>query len=148
MSVQSRIAANVCLSRNASPRVRHLTASKEGKRETYLMLRLRKGMRSQTKRMSHLASTAAAVALQTEQGISLSHKETLTHTHRHTDTYTLLSRKRAHRFLLCCTLSKSVCLLFPLCALFQVQLPRNEVGNRHGSSPKRQSGWLASCRAA
>lgn len=112
-NAQSRIAANVYLSRNASRCVRHLTASKDGdkKCETYLMFRIAKGSAKPDK--AH-ESFGIAQPDGRRNHLSISYKDSNTHTrrHSHTDTYTLLSRKRAHRFLLCCTPKSVCCFLF------------------------------------
>lgn len=109
-SVQSRIAASVCLSRNASSPVRHLTASKDdgSKHETYLMLRLRKGLRSQTKRMSHLASTLLLPRRKKESlRLIQRHSQGDTHTSRHRYIYITKQETCASVFIM--LHSKSVC---------------------------------------
>lgn len=90
-----------------------MTASKDGdkKCETYLMFRIAKGSAKPDK--AH-ESFGIAQPDGRRNHLSSSYKDSNTHTrrHTHTDTYTLLSRKRAHRFLLCCTPKSVCCFLF------------------------------------
>lgn len=111
------------------------------KGETYLMFRIAKGSAKPDK--AH-ESFGIAQPDGRRNHLSISYKDSNTHADTHTHRYIYITKQEtcASVFIM---LHSKVCLLFPLCALFQVQLPRNEVGsNRHGSSPH----WLTKVCAA